>query len=122
MAAAKVLKYGLGLRNPETLEAVGFAAGTKKSDLPDWAKELVQDDDFEGADEAESAGSGSGSGSSSTPEDKGYAGQTPDELKAEVEKRELTVTGTGASGNVKKGDLVAALEADDAAKAAAAQS
>ena len=47
MAAAKVLKYGLGLRNPETLEAVGFPAGTKKSDLPDWAKGLVHDDDFD---------------------------------------------------------------------------
>jgi len=55
-------------------------------------------------------------------EDKGYAGLSPDELKAEVEKRNadreddarIEITGTGANGNVKKGDLVAALEADDA--------
>ena len=116
MAAGKVLKYGLGLRNPETFEAVGFGAGTKKSDLPDWAQKLVQDDDFGSSDETPAApadGSGSGSGDG----DKGYAGQSPDELKAEAEKRGLTVTGTGANGNVLKGDLVAALEADDASKA-----
>lgn len=55
-------------------------------------------------------------------EDKGYAGLSPDELKAEVEKRNadreegarIEIKGTGANGNVKKGDLVAALEADDA--------
>jgi hypothetical protein len=48
---------------------------------------------------------------------KGYGDMSPDELKAEAEKRELEVTGTGANGNVKKSDLVAALEADDAASA-----
>lgn len=112
MSAAKVLKYGLALRNPETLEAVGFGAGTKKSDLPDWAAELVHADDFEAAGESdEDSGSGSG--------DKGYAGMTPDELKGEAEKRQLVVTGSGANGNVLKGDLVAALEADDASKTGA---
>ena len=112
MSAGKGLKYGLGLRNPETFEAVGFGAGTKKSDLPGWAQKLVHDDDFGTVDDS------SESGTPETPEDKGYAGMKPEELTAEVEKRELTVTGTGANGNVKKGDLVAALEADDAAKAA----
>lgn len=54
---------------------------------------------------------------------KGYKDMKPEELEAEVEKRNadreddarIEVTGTGANGNVKKGDLVAALEADDAA-------
>lgn len=115
MAAAKVLKYGLAVRNPENLEVASYAAGTKKSDLPDWAQKLVHDDDFGSAEESTATDAGTGSGSE--PEDKGYAGMTPDELKAEAEKRELTVTGTGSNGNVKKGDLVAALEADDATKA-----
>jgi hypothetical protein len=48
---------------------------------------------------------------------KGYGDMSPEDLKAEAEKRELTVTGTGANGNVKKSDLVAALEAHDAASA-----
>lgn len=47
----------------------------------------------------------------------GYANQGVDELKAEAEKRELDVEGTGANGNVLKDDLVQALEADDLAKA-----
>lgn len=38
-----------------------------------------------------------------------------DELKAEVDRRSLDVTGTGKDGNVLKKDLVAALEADDKA-------
>lgn len=47
----------------------------------------------------------------------GYADQGVDDLKAEAEKRQLDVEGTGANGNVLKDDLVKALEADDVAKA-----
>lgn len=43
-----------------------------------------------------------------------YSTWSPDDLKAEVETRELEVTGTGKDGNVLKADMVAALEADDA--------
>lgn len=44
-----------------------------------------------------------------------YASQKPSDLQAEADRRGLTVEGTGADGNVLKADLVAALEADDAA-------
>lgn len=51
-----------------------------------------------------------------------YADRTVEELTAEVERRraagrEIEVTGSGRRGAVKEGDLVAALEADDAAAA-----
>lgn len=48
-----------------------------------------------------------------TGADKGYAGQTADELQAEADERGLEVEGTGKDGNVLKADLVSALEADD---------
>jgi hypothetical protein len=44
-----------------------------------------------------------------------YAELSKDELQAEVDRRGITVEGSGANGNVVKDDLVAALEADDAA-------
>lgn len=47
-----------------------------------------------------------------------YGGMKPDELAEEAARRELTVEGTGASGNVLKADLVAALDAHDAATGA----
>jgi hypothetical protein len=47
----------------------------------------------------------------------GYAAMKSADLQAEADQRGLTVTGTGAGGNVVKDDLVAALQADDAAKA-----
>lgn len=50
----------------------------------------------------------------------GYDAMSVAGLQAEADRRKLTVTGTGANGNVVKGDLVAALQADDAAKAAQA--
>lgn len=115
MAGAKGLRYGVMVRNPETLEATVLVAGTKKSDVPDWAKELVHDDDFGSVD----APAPSEPSTPEPPADTGYAGMKPEDLAAEAEKRELTVTGTGANGNVKKGDLVAALEAHDAAQAGA---
>lgn len=102
---AGVLAYTLVVRNPETLEAVALLKG---SEVPDWATDLVDKGNLEDG-KADKAPASDG--------DKGYAGQSPDELKAEVEKRDLTVTGTGKDGNVLKGDLVAALEADDAAQA-----
>lgn len=42
-----------------------------------------------------------------------YGSYSPELLQGEVERRGLTVEGTGASGNVVKGDLVSALEAND---------
>lgn len=98
-----VLAHTLVVRHPETLVATALLAGTE---VPEWASDLVDKGNLTDgkAAKAESAGGG-------------YAGQSPDELKAEAEKRDLTVEGTGKDGNVLKGDLVAALEADDAAKA-----
>lgn len=49
---------------------------------------------------------------------KGYSDMKPEQLAELVAKRELEVTGTGANDNVLKKDMVAALEADDAARAA----
>lgn len=51
-----------------------------------------------------------------------YADRDVDDLEAEVEQRraagrDIDVEGTGSRGNVVKADLVAALEADDAAQA-----
>ncbi|MET1061746.1 MAG: hypothetical protein ABWX71_02525 [Aeromicrobium sp.] len=48
---------------------------------------------------------------------KGYDGKKVDELAEEADKRGLEVEGTGKDGKVVKADLVAALEADDAASA-----
>lgn len=53
----------------------------------------------------------------------GYGKRTVEDLTAEVELRnadrgeddQIAVTGTGKDGNVRKADLVAALEADDQA-------
>jgi hypothetical protein len=47
-----------------------------------------------------------------------YADQTVEDLRAEADRRELEVEGTGKDGNVVKKDLVAALEASDADAAA----
>lgn len=46
----------------------------------------------------------------------GYDALKLAQLQEEADKRELSVSGTGANGNVTKSDLVAALIADDAAK------
>jgi hypothetical protein len=43
-----------------------------------------------------------------------YDSHSVEELQVEADRRGLTVEGTGANGNVVKGDLVSALEADDA--------
>jgi hypothetical protein len=55
---------------------------------------------------------GQGGGGSSSDESTGYAGQSNDDLKAELKKRELPQTGN-------KAELVARLEKDDAEKASA---
>lgn len=44
-----------------------------------------------------------------------YESHLKDDLQGEADRRGLEVEGTGADGNVVKDDLVAALEADDAA-------
>lgn len=79
-----------------------YPAGTAESDIKDASKigAAVWD--------GESSGGGSKSASS-------YGSQKVDALEAEAEKRGLEVEGSGADGKVVKADLVAALEADDAA-------
>lgn len=103
---AGVMRHTMVVRNPDTMEATALLKGEP---LPDWATDLVHADNLESATAAKATSSGS--------EDKGYAGMKPDELQAMADERELKVTGTGKDGNVLKGDLVAALEADDASKA-----
>jgi hypothetical protein len=48
----------------------------------------------------------------------GYDAMSVEDLQAEADSRQLEVSGTGSGGNVLKKDLVSALQADDAAKAA----
>ncbi len=103
MSAGK-LKYTLVVRHPETLLPEALLAGT---DLPAWAEDLVDEGNLEG---------GSDSGSKGSDDDKGYGGLKVDELKAEIEKRnEDRDDDAKLSAEGKKADLVAVLEADDAA-------
>lgn len=95
--STRVMRYTVVRQNPETLEAVALLAGEP---VPDWAKDMVQDDDLEAADSSSTGG--------------GYSSQSKSDLEAEADKRGLDVEGSGANGNVTKDDLVAALEADDA--------
>lgn len=69
-----------------------------------WGGDAVADDDSTSGD----AGATS----------KGYADLTVDELTDKAAERKLEVTGTGANDKVLKKDLIAALEANDAANAA----
>lgn len=55
------------------------------------------------------------------PEAVSYGRQNVEALQAEADRRALQVAGTGKEGNVTKGDLVAALEADDVARDEAEQ-
>lgn len=102
---AGVMRHTMVVRNPDTMEAVALLKGEK---LPDWATDLVHEDNLESAKAAKASDSGSGS-----TEATDYASKTPEELQALADERKLTVGGTGKNGNVLKGDLVAALEADD---------
>lgn len=105
------MRYTVVRVNPETLQSVALLEGEP---VPDWAKDLVQADDLVDGDDGS--------------DDKGpdYSSMKPEELQAEVDSRNddreddelIEVTGTGANGNVKKSDLIAALEADDAAQSA----
>lgn len=70
-----------------------------------WGGDEVEDDKAEGSGDA---------GSTS----KGYTDLTVEELTEKADERKLEVTGTGANDKVLKKDLVAALEAADAADAA----
>jgi hypothetical protein len=56
-------------------------------------------------------------GSKADESSSGYAAQKVEDLQAEVDRRELTVEGTGKDGNVVKADLVTALEDSDASAA-----
>lgn len=73
--------------------------------------------------EQQQEGEGEGEGEQAQPE---YADRTVQELDAEVGRRReagrtIDVTGSGKRGAVVQGDLVAALEADDAAAASEQQ-
>lgn len=94
------LVHTLVVRHPDTLAATALLAG---SELPKWAVGLVNAGNLESG---ASVDSGDGSG---------YGDQKVGDLAAEAEKRNLEVEGTGKDGKVLKADLVAALEADDAA-------
>lgn len=63
------------------------------------------------------ASSGGDQDAAGTLNGKPYADNSPEDLAAEVERRELTVTGSGANGNVVKADSIKALEDDDKARA-----
>lgn len=65
-----------------------------------------------GGDEVEGDAEGSGDAGSTS---KGYTDLTVEELTEKADERKLEVTGTGANDKVLKKDLVAALEAADAA-------
>lgn len=98
---AGVMKHTMVVRNPDTLEATALLAGEP---VPDWVTDdLVHPDNFESA--------------SAAKESTGYGSQKAGDLQDEADKRGLTVDGTGKDGAVVKADLVAALEADDAANA-----
>lgn len=115
---AGVMRHTMVVRNPDTLAATALLKGES---LPDWATDLVHADNLESAKAAKAAAdSGSGDASGSGDSGPDYSGMKPEELKELADSRELEVTGTGKDGNVLKGDLVAALEADDTAKAAQA--
>lgn len=86
------------------------------STVPKDVADLIDHPRAWATDDAASS-SDSGTGNDPSGDDKDYAGKSPDELKALADERKLDVTGTGKDGNVLKGDLVAALEADDASKA-----
>lgn len=109
--SAGILLHTMVVRNPDTMEAVALIAGTE---LPEWAVDLVHPDNVDGA-------TSKSDGGSSTPT--GWSSKTKPELESEVESRnadrdddaKIVVAGKG-----NKPDLVAALEADDAAIAAAA--
>lgn len=100
MSAGK-LKYTLVVRHPDTSAPTALLAD---QEVPDWATDLVHADDLVGSDDS--------GGEDAT----GYEAKTVAELKAEIagrnEGREDEAK-IPASGN--KPDLVAALEADDAA-------
>lgn len=93
-----VLRLTVVVRHPETLQPVALVEGTE---LPDWATGLVHADDIDGGEDDTT---------------KGYADLKVDELKAVIERRnEGRDADSLLSTEGKKADLVAVLEADDAA-------
>jgi hypothetical protein len=110
------LKHTLVVRNPETLEATALLEG---SEVPEWATDLVHPDNL---DNGKSASTKTEPANDAAP---AYGKQKLADLQALVDDRNadrddddvITVEGTGKDGKVVKTDLVAALEADDAANA-----
>lgn len=120
---AGVLKYTVVVRNPDTMVAHALKAGEP---VPSWAKDLVHPDDLTGGSEKKAKDKKSkpdgsdetGAGSSEVAD---YTGSewTKAKLEAEVESRnedrqDDELIEVDAPGN--KAELIAALEADDAAQ------
>lgn len=110
---AGTMKHTMVVRHPDTMMAEALLVGSK---VPDWAAGIVGPDNVDGGDSGGSDGGGSD-----------YSRMNVADLEAEVEARNddredddfLVVEGTGKDGKVLKKDLVAVLEADDAASAGA---
>ena len=107
--SARVLKYTLVVRHPETLAAEALVEGKP---VPGWAKDLVHEDDLVSAnDEAQ--------GDGDETEVKPYAKWKKADLEAEVESRNTDRADyeqivIGGKGTVP--DLAEALDADDEAQ------
>lgn len=97
-----VLKYTIVRRHPETLQAVALIEGTE---VPDWAADMVEDDDLT------TGGDAGGEGA--------YSGREWSKSKLEAEVKARNADRDAADhvqvaepGN--KPELIAALEQDDA--------
>ena len=104
-----VLRYTVVVRQPGTLMAVALLEGDP---VPEWATDLVHADDLDNGSEAPASETGD--------KPRSYADLSKSDLKAEVEARneardEDDLIEVDAPGN--KAELIAALEADDAAQA-----
>lgn len=107
--SAKLL-HTLVVRNPDTLQPVALIAG---SDLPDWAEGLVDPGNLEGVESKPKETEGSGAS-------KSYGDLKVAQLKEEIERRNVDrEDDEKLSTDGKKADLIAALEADDQARAGA---
>lgn len=108
--SAAVLKYTLIVRHPDTDAPTALLVGES---VPKWATDLVHADDLEDAASADTSNGKSDGGG-----EPGYGDQKVAELKQLIAVRnEGREEGDLISDDGVKADLVAALEADDAATA-----
>lgn len=85
--------------------------------FPDAAEATAPVDGAANSGGGDPVGDQGGGDAPGTLNGKPYADNSPEDLAAETDRRELTVTGTGATGNVVKADSIKALEDDDKARA-----